>query len=321
MSASKSNVVKYVTLAVVLVVVALSWLRPISNAADAYVDEGLKRSLISFASARALNGVISVLQGTQVAVSPLGFGVSLTVGEALDPINDLVEAFSSVMLMASVAFGVQKLLLAIGSNWAVSATLTLIALAWAFLFWKDRSPQWLFRLVGILLFIRFVMPVATIGSAMMFNNFASAKYSESQTALDTTTKDLQALAPSARVATDQDDRPSQPAANPAEAEKAASEESSKPSFIQRMWQGTKDAATGTVATIKEVVKDPSETFRRKYEGIKQAAETAVERMITLIGIFLMQTVIVPMLLLFGLYWLCRDLFRLQPGATSSPLQP
>ena len=79
-----------VRVVLVLVVVALSWLRPLSDAADAYVDEGLKRSLISFASARALNGVISVLQGTQVAVSPLGFGVSLTVGEALDPINDLI---------------------------------------------------------------------------------------------------------------------------------------------------------------------------------------------------------------------------------------
>ncbi len=320
MSASKSNVVKYVTLAVVLVVVALSWLRPLSDAADAYVDEGLKRSLISFASARALNGVISVLQGTQVAVSPLGFGVSLTVGEALDPINDLVEAFSSVMLMASVAFGVQKLLLAIGSNWAVSATLTLIALAWAFLFWKDRSPQWLFRLVGILLFIRFVMPVATIGSAMLFNNFASAKYSESQTSLDATTKDLQTLAPPAEVLEDAADSPSKSSADATEAEKTTSEEPSKPTLWQRAWGGMKDVAIGTVATAKGIFKDPSEKVRRKYEGIKQSAETAVERMITLIGIFLMQTVIVPMLLLFGLYWLCRDLFRSQPGARSSVVQ-
>ncbi len=314
MNESRSKAVKYATLAVVLLSVALSWLRPISDAADAYVDEGLKRSLISFASARALNGVISVLQGTEVAVRPLGFGVSLTVGEALDPINDLVETFSSVMLMASVAFGVQKLLLAIGSNWAVSATLTLIAVAWAFLYWNDRSPQWLFRLVGILLFIRFVMPVATIGSAMLFENFSAAKYNESQLALDKTTKDLQGLAPSAVGAANAADRPPAPAESGAETEVPASEAAATASRLQRLWDGTKEAVANGASAVTGFVKDPSESFRRKYEEIKHSAEAAVERMIALIGIFLMQTVIVPIVLLLGLYWLCRDLFRRQPQA-------
>ncbi len=308
-----SKAVKYATLIVVLIAVALSWLKPISDAADNYVDEGLKRSLISFASARALNGVISVLQGTEVAVRPLGFGVSLTVGEALDPINDLVETFSSVMLTASVAFGVQKLLLAIGSNWAVSACLTLIALVWAYLFWKDRSPHWLFRLVGILLFIRFVMPVATIGSAMLFESFAAAKYNESQVALDKTTKDLQALTPSAGTAADAAAPIPMPPEAATKPEESAPEEPTTASRIQRLWQGTKDAVAGGANAVAGFVKDPSESFRRKYEEIKLSAEAAVERMVALIGIFVLQTVIVPLLLLFGLYWLCRDLFIVQPG--------
>ncbi len=82
------------------------------------------------------------------------------------------------------------------------------------------------------------------------------------------------------------------------------------SRIQRPWQGTKDVVVGGANAVAGLVKDPSESFRRKYEEIKLSAEAAVERMVTLIGIFLLQTVIVPLLLLFDLYWLCRDTFSL-----------
>ncbi len=45
----------------------------------------------------------------------------------LDPLNDLVERFSDLMLMASVAFGVQLLLLDMGVHWGMSLLLSLAA--------------------------------------------------------------------------------------------------------------------------------------------------------------------------------------------------
>ena len=112
------------TVALVLLFIVLSWSKDISEMANMQVDAGLKRSLVSFASARALNAVISVVQGTEVVVHPLGVGITLALGQVLDPINDLAEQFSSIMLLASVAFGIQKLLLTVASNWAVSAGVT-----------------------------------------------------------------------------------------------------------------------------------------------------------------------------------------------------
>ena len=52
-------------------IVLCSWLGPLDTPATEQVDAGLKRALISFATARALNGVISVVQGTQVSAQPL----------------------------------------------------------------------------------------------------------------------------------------------------------------------------------------------------------------------------------------------------------
>ena len=95
-----------------ILIVLCTWVSPLDLPAEERIDEGLKRALISFASARTLNAVISMAQGTETAVQPFGIGVNLAPGQLLDPINDLVEKFSDLMLAASVAFGVQKLLLA-----------------------------------------------------------------------------------------------------------------------------------------------------------------------------------------------------------------
>lgn len=238
--------------------------------------------------------------------------MSLSLGQVLDPVNDLVESLSSVMLVASVAFGVQKLLLAIGSDWWVSACLTLIAFVWALLFLWNRSPQWLFRLVGILLFIRFVMPVATIGSSIVFDHFIEAKYSASQAALDQTTRDLQALTLSTGVVGDAAEQAPETPAPATDVEQPSAEGTGIAARIRKFWQGTKDVAAGAAASATAVIQHPTESIRQKYHEIEQKAEATVDRMITLIEIFVMQTVIVPILLLLGLYWLCWNLFNAQP---------
>jgi hypothetical protein len=87
--------------------------------------------------ARALNAVISVAQGTEVSLQPLGVGVTLAPGQLLDPVNDLVEKFSDLMLMASVAFGVQKVLISMGGYWLISLLLTFAAIGWL-----DRMKGW-----------------------------------------------------------------------------------------------------------------------------------------------------------------------------------
>ena len=124
-------------LALLAVAVACAWLRPLDDLAGAQAQAGFKRAVASFATARALNAVISVVQGTELSVQPLGVGVTLTPGQMLDPLNDLVERFSDLMLAASVAFGVQLLLIEVGMHWGMSLALTLVAFAWP----KATSPS------------------------------------------------------------------------------------------------------------------------------------------------------------------------------------
>src|SRR5882724_7611869 len=102
------------------VILALAWFGPLDRLAQEYVESGLKRALITFAAARTANAVISVVQATTVAIQPLGIGVTLSPAQVLDPLNELVEQFSALMLAACISFAIQRVLISIGGHEWVS---------------------------------------------------------------------------------------------------------------------------------------------------------------------------------------------------------
>ena len=255
--------------------VACAWLAPLDAPATAQVDAGLKRALVSFATARALHGVLSVVQGTQFSAQPLGVGVTLTPGQLLAPVNDLVKHFSDLMLVASVAFGVQKAMIAIGSYWLISAALTAVALAWGWVYFRQqRVRPWLSKVLVVLLMARFAIPVVVIGTDAIWQKFLAADYVATQTAIDSASGQAQKLGPPVVAATE----------NTSIVDKA------------RQWMSG-------VTDIKA-----------RFEDIKLAAERAVEQIIRLMVIFLLQTLILPVLLLWGLYAFVKGL----TGISSRP---
>jgi hypothetical protein len=272
---------RYALALFMLAAVACAWLAPLDAPAAGQVDAGLKRALISFASARALNAVISVAQGTELSVQPLGVGVTLTPGQMLDPVNDLIEKFSTLMLAASVAFGVQKALIAMGGWWAVSLALSAVALGWAWLYVRQRAvPVWLSRALVIMLMLRFAIPVVTLGSDLLWQKFLAPDYQASQQGIDSTSTQAAKLAP--------------------------------PPVAQS--QGMLDRMKGWLAENADV--------KARFEELKQAAEQATEHIIRLIVVFLLQTLVIPLLLLWALYALARGVFeragRWPPPAAPSP---
>ncbi len=179
-----------------VVLVACSWANPLDSAATEKIDAGLKRALISFATARALNAVISVLQGTDVAVEPAGVGVNFAPGEALDPINDLIENFSNLMLAATISFGIQRVLITIGGHWLLSFALTAATLLWcAFYLRRKAIPSWITKCLVVTVLLRFAIPTVTVGTDVLFQNFLAKEYSASQSLIEANTNDAKKVAP------------------------------------------------------------------------------------------------------------------------------
>jgi hypothetical protein len=265
------NTRKIILASFTAIVILGSWLAPLDAPAIKQVDAGLKRALVSFAAARTLNALISVAQGTEISAQPLGVGVTLTPGQALDPLNDVVEQFSTLMLAASVAFGVQKILISIGSYWLISLALTATALGWTWLYFRHRqAPAWLSRTLVVLLMLRFAVPVVTIGTDLLSQKFLSAEYEASQLMIDTSS---------------------------GQAAKAGPVVPPTPE------------SQGIVDTIKGWLAQPGE-LKQRFDNLKGAVEREIEHILKIIVIFMLQTTVIPFLLMWALYSVTRSAIEL-----------
>lgn len=102
--------------------------------ADDYFTETTAEAAIAYATVRGVNGVVSVLKESQVEFSPAGVGINIAAGQILDPIDDMTERLSSVLVTALVSLGIQKVFMEIGEIVPLKAAallfLVLIPLAW-----------------------------------------------------------------------------------------------------------------------------------------------------------------------------------------------
>ncbi|MEL7535841.1 MAG: hypothetical protein AAFZ58_08610 [Pseudomonadota bacterium] len=244
--------------------VALAWSDIADKAAEAYGGDAFQRALVTFAVARALNGVISVAQGTEVAVEPGGVGVNFGVGQILDPVNDLVERFSGVMLIAASSLGLQNFLLPIFRSDFANIGFGLAGLALLIAIWWPRQSHalglhWLTRLFLVFTFLRFVVPVLIVGSNIVFDAFLAQEQEAAVAALKATSEEIEAM-------NDQDD---------------AAEEPQDTTLLGRIGA----AFDETFATVN--VADRMQRFR-------DALSNASEHIINLIVIFVLQTVVFPL---------------------------
>ena len=163
-----------------------------------YTDEGFQRSIVAFAIAKGLNGAISVVQGTEVAVEPAGIGLILTPGQILDPVNDLIERFSWVMLLCSTSLGIQSILLKIFSSFyfsiAVAATLLLVTVfVWQQTVTSVNLRNLLYRFAVFLLILRFFIPLMAISSDGLYKAFLEPTYTRSTQELEQSNSEISNL--------------------------------------------------------------------------------------------------------------------------------
>lgn len=241
-----------------------------------YTESGFSRALITFAVARSLNGVISVAQGTEVAVQPAGVGINFTPGQILDPINDLIERFSWVMLASTTSLGLQKLLLQIFSSLHFTVLLAGVVVLALALMWSGRAAwvgvsRFFYRAALLLLVVRFAVPVVALGSELLFSTFLEPQYEASTQGIIKTSEKIGSINEGSR----------------------SDELAHSPSLLDR--------AKGWLEGVD---------FDRTLEQYQQAAAKVSEQLIQLIVIFVLQTVLLPLLFLWGIGRLLKSVMRL-----------
>jgi predicted nucleic acid-binding Zn-ribbon protein len=187
---------KITVILAILFLVIFSWSGKIDKYSDDYIDSALIKAGSAYAVARGTNAVVSMLETTTVNVS-LGVGGSISIGEVLDPINDLIERFSQVMTVALSSLVMQKILLTIASDSFFSISISFFGvLAIVFLFvrrWPDFSSL-LIKAFLLLAVVRFSLGFAVLANSMVDRLFLSEQIESSTVKLgnfQTTMKNLE----------------------------------------------------------------------------------------------------------------------------------
>lgn len=175
-----------VVMALVLLLMLVSWLGVIDRASTDYIDSSLVQASVAFGAAKLLNALISMLQSAEVEVSMVLFSGSLGLGEMLDPFNDLVEDFSSLMKLSIGSLLVQKVLLGVVSDVFFKVVLTLSGgmVILSLLRPSLAGFNQCVRLFAFLLFLRFALVVVVALNGVVSEYFLAGQSDRSIAVLE-----------------------------------------------------------------------------------------------------------------------------------------
>ena len=255
-----------------IIVLFLAFSFTIDIKAKELVDESLAQAIVVFGSAKALNAVISLAQGTEIDLPFL----TVAIGEVLDPVNDLIEQFSLIMLASMTSLGIQKILMGVVTtkifNMLLSFCLIVLNI-WLFFRFKrdDKIRSLFFKITVVLIFLRFAIPFMGFANEIVYDNFVKPQY------------DIEKLNESI-VKTKEE--------------------------VNRVTNETIMQKRQSSFLDKVVEKFDSRYYSKKIQEYKSAADDSSEYVVDLITVFFFQTILLPLAFLFVLYYFIKEIFNI-----------
>jgi len=165
--------------------VVLSWAGSLDKYSENYTNSAIVQAGSAYAVARGINATVSVLQTSTVSVGAVVASGSITIGEILDPVNDLIERFSEVMTVALGSLVMQKILLAVAANKLFSGLLTSLGLLSVLVVWtgKTRAFSLLLKLFILLVVVRFSLGIVVLSNSAVSHLFLSDHIEENSARL------------------------------------------------------------------------------------------------------------------------------------------
>jgi hypothetical protein len=276
-----------------IALVFVSSIKTVDQVSTEQLDKAFSRSVTVFAIARGLNGVISVVQGTEVYATPAGVGVNFAVGQIVDPMNDMVERFSWVMLLSSVSLGVQEIMMRLGQTGPIQLLLAisaffLIAMLWIPKLWHAHSFNFIFKSFVIFSFLRFAVPLIILFTEGIYTYALEPRYEEAKTALIFSNQEIKGI-----ISDVQNNQRRQVKVH----------EYHERTLIEKAQKYFDE----TIESLD--LKKQLESLQKRFEYLLDTLESkfnhAIDYILSLITVFIVQSVLLPLLLL----WVFLKLFR------------
>ncbi len=312
-----------------------------------YLDQTLKRATIAYGLCRATNALVSVLQEIDVGFEVIGT-ITLSPFEWLDPLNDLVERFSWVLLAAMASIGIQEFFMRLLPNSIINYILLPGLFLWLSGLWANKYlPVNLLslgkHLVLLAVIMRFIIPAEVAINNWIYDFHLEKKYTQSVDNIKTRVKEIKDRAPVDEISledskveqrrtegdTMQFDMP--PAVANSKEEKNQSEDDpitydmppnpsdsikEPKSDTNGFFNKTKDRWSKSLANTKktlDLVGNLGTNLKDFQPWLKDQIPFLFENFISLIMVFIINTIFLPIFILWLIIYLIRLITHSQFG--------
>lgn len=250
----------------------------LDSTADSYFKDSITKAGVSYGVCRVINATVSVIQESSVQLEPAGIGLSLAVGQIVDPINDMAERLSNVLVMSIASLGVQEIAYEISIT-VVPQILAFFLLIVSFLVWFKNDR--VFRLQKIMIAVlviasiaRFCLPISSMANEFLQEAFFDDKIIDANEKLTASTSELQTI-----------------------------EEIELPKV---------EGVLGTIGNSASYLKEKSIEFKNTIQVIIENKTEIIENLLRLtflyLGIFIIQVLVLPLLIFWLLMKIVNSLF-------------
>jgi len=279
----------WVILALALVLCA--WFLPVQSIAKDKTISTLQTTLVAFAAARTINGVLSVAKDSELNLT-LGPGVTVAAGKIVQPVHQMIDLLCDLLLITAAALVFQAILADLGSVLAIKVLLTIFT-ALALLAWNFQIPhrRLIYNGLAILVLIRFAIPGAVIATHYLSDSlFGNMK--GDQIAI-------------VKMAAHELSPESEQESLVAKDSMGSASASSARGFWEKL-KGFPASVGQTITSITATLKSPIDSVVDWYE---RNAKPLPEAIIRLITVFLIEAILLPLALFFAIYIVGRSVIR------------
>lgn len=164
---------------------------------DTYFTESMTKAGLAYGVCRVVNASVSVIKESQIQVEPAGLGVSLAAGQVLDPLDDMTERASNILVTAIVSLGIQKIAYELCVAFAPPVIgVAIIIFVGVTLFKGDRARGLraiMLKSIILLAVARFCLPASSIINSYLHENYFSPQIIMARDALTMTSPELERL--------------------------------------------------------------------------------------------------------------------------------
>jgi len=250
----------------------------IDSPADSYFKDSITKAGVSYGVCRVINATVSVIQESSVQLEPAGIGLSLAVGQIVDPINDMVERLANVLVLSITSLGVQELAYEISVT-IVPQILAVLLVFLSLLVWSKNAR--ILKLQRILMSVmvvasiaRFCLPISSIANEFLQETFFEDKIIEANATLTASTTDIDKI---------------------------------KGVNLPKL-----DGFMGTIGNSASYIKEKSVDLKDTIQVIMENKGVIVENLLRLtflyLGIFVIQVIVLPLLTFWFLMKIVNSLF-------------